>query len=106
VKPLLYVFRVLLTGLHLMRTGTIEANLPRLNEVIRLPYIDDLIARKRAESERTTLEDAELGFFAAEYERLVADLERARDESALPEQPSARHELHELLLRLRYALLR
>ena len=29
VKPLLYVYRVLLTGLHLMRTGEVEANLVR-----------------------------------------------------------------------------
>src|ERR1700758_5189092 len=27
VKPLLYVYRVILTGIHLMRTGKIEANL-------------------------------------------------------------------------------
>ena len=32
VKPLLYVYRVLLTGIHLMRTGEVEANLLRLNE--------------------------------------------------------------------------
>ena len=32
VKPLLYVYRVLLTGIHLMRTGQIEANLVTLNE--------------------------------------------------------------------------
>ena len=32
VKPLLYVYRVLLTGIHLMRTGEVEANLVRLNE--------------------------------------------------------------------------
>jgi len=30
VKPLLYVFRVLLTGIHLMRTGVVEANLNQL----------------------------------------------------------------------------
>ena len=30
VKPLLYVYRVLLTGIHLMRTGSIEANLVTL----------------------------------------------------------------------------
>lgn len=101
VKPLLYLFRVLLTGLHLMRTGSIEANLPRLNEEARLPYIDGLIARKRSESERTTLDDAELGLFSSEYQRLVAELEHARDTTSLPEQPSARHELHEILLRLR-----
>ena len=39
VKPLLYVFRVLLTGIHLMRTGRIEANLAVLNEEFSLPYI-------------------------------------------------------------------
>ncbi|MCY2968509.1 MAG: hypothetical protein NT069_33605, partial [Planctomycetota bacterium] len=38
--------RVLLTGIHLMRTGVVEANLPRLNESARLPYIDELIACK------------------------------------------------------------
>jgi predicted nucleotidyltransferase len=32
VKPLLYIYRVLLAGIHLMRTGEVEANLLRLNE--------------------------------------------------------------------------
>ena len=27
LKPLLYVYRVLLTGIHLMRTGVVNANL-------------------------------------------------------------------------------
>ena len=36
VKPLLYVYRVLLTGIHLMRTGQIEANLVTLNESFKL----------------------------------------------------------------------
>jgi hypothetical protein len=48
VKPLLYVYRVLLTGIHLMRTGQVEANLVTLNQEFRLPYIDDLVARKLA----------------------------------------------------------
>jgi hypothetical protein len=38
VKPLLYVYRVPLTGIHLMRTGQVEANLIKLNEDLRLPY--------------------------------------------------------------------
>lgn len=46
VKPLLY--RVLLTGIHLMRAGVVRANLRHLNVEYRLPYIDDLIARRRA----------------------------------------------------------
>src|SRR5437763_281403 len=31
IKPLLYVYRVLLTGIYLMRTGVVEANLVTLN---------------------------------------------------------------------------
>ena len=41
VKPLLYVYRVLLTGVHLMRTGKVEADLIRLNDVFRLPQVDE-----------------------------------------------------------------
>ena len=52
VKPLLYVFRVLLTGLHLMRTGEVEANLVTLNEIFRLAYIPELVARKSPVSAR------------------------------------------------------
>lgn len=36
VKPLLYVYRVLLTGIHLMRSSLVETNLVRLNEEARL----------------------------------------------------------------------
>jgi predicted nucleotidyltransferase len=42
VKPLLYVYRVLFTGIHLMRTSEAEANLITLNEEFRLPCIADL----------------------------------------------------------------
>lgn len=52
VKPLLYVYRVLLTGIHLMQTGVVEANLGRLNETAKLPYLDDLIQRKVTGAEK------------------------------------------------------
>lgn len=54
VKPLLYVYRVLLTGIHLMRTGEVEANLLQLNETFGLPYIPDLVAQKIEQAERAT----------------------------------------------------
>jgi uncharacterized protein len=101
VKPLLYVYRVLLTGIHLMRTGRIEANLPALNQEFRLPCIDQLIARKTGGTEKGTLDDADFALHEAEYARLRAELERASAESQLPEQPSAAPALHDLLLRLR-----
>lgn len=55
VKPLLYVYRVLLTGIHLMRTGQVEANLLNLNEVFRLSYLPDLIQRKLTGAEKSKL---------------------------------------------------
>ena len=103
VKPLLYVYRVLLTGLHLMRTGEVEANLLRLNQTRRLSYLADLVARKVEGPERATLDGADLAFHEREYRRLVAELEQARDASFLPEVPSAQPALHDLLLRLRRA---
>ena len=49
VKPLLYVFRVLLTGVHLMETGEVEANLRTLNEKFRLPFIPEPLIAKQAD---------------------------------------------------------
>src|SRR5262245_52287143 len=88
-QPLLYVYRVLLTGIHLMRTGEVEANLVRLNEDARLGHVDDLIVRKLAGPERSALDDADVAFHRREYGRLVADLEEAHRASTLPEAPSA-----------------
>lgn len=102
VKPLLYVFRVLLTGIHLMRTGRIEANVLHLNEEFHLPYLPDLVARKLAGSEQVTLGD-DVSFYQGEYERLSRDLELAYAASTLPEGPSARAALNDLLVRLRLA---
>ena len=101
VKALLYVYRVLLTGVRLMRTGEIEANLPKLNEAFRLPYVSELIDRKVRSPEKSGLNPAELAFHQSEYQRLQAELQRAAERSTLPESPSARPALHELLLRLR-----
>ena len=80
VKPLLYVYRVLLTGIHLMRTGVVNANLVELNDEARLPYIADLIARKQS-GENTALEDADVAFHQREYERLRVELQAAHDAS-------------------------
>jgi len=101
VKPLLYVYRVFLTGIHLMRSGEIEANLIHLNEEFRLPYIDDLVARKLEGAEKSTLQDADISFHQQEYERLRGELEAAYLASKLPEAPSCKTALNDLLIRLR-----
>lgn len=106
VKPLLYVYRVLLTGIHLMRTGVVEANLRVLNEEYRLPRVNELIARKVNGAEQGTLEADEVSFHEAEYRRLVARLEEEQGRSSLPEAADCRDELSKLLVRARLAPIR
>lgn len=102
VKPLLYVFRVLLTGIYLMRTGEIEANLVTLNEnIFKLPYLPELIRRKLEGAEKGTLDEADLDFYRKEYERLRGELQTAFEQSSLPEIPSGKDALNDLLIRLR-----
>ncbi len=103
VKPLLYVYRVLLTGLHLMRTGQLEPNLILLNEAARLSYIPELIERKLEGSERSTLDAADMEFHGREYQRLVGELEQAMETTSLPEKPSSGDALNDLLVRIRLA---
>lgn len=103
VKPLLYVYRVLLTGIHLMQTGIVEANLLTLNEKFRLPYIPELVSRKLSGKEKSTLPDADIEFHEKEYLHLRQMLEDESSRSALPEKTEARPALDDLLKRIRLA---
>ena len=101
VKPLLYAYRVLLTGIHLMQTGVVEANLVRLNETAKLSYLGDLIQRKVAGAEKERLTERDLDFHRGEYVRLREKLQQAHEASVLPETPRGSAALHDLLVRLR-----
>lgn len=101
VKPLLYVYRVLLTGIHLMRTGRIEANVETLNEEFGLGFLDELIELKRTGAEKQTLEDDEFEFHEAKFAELENELRHASERSQLPERPTAREALNDLLVRTR-----
>lgn len=105
VKPLLYVYRVLLTGIRMMRSGEVVASLPACNVEPRLPYIDELIHRKTAGAEREVMSEADAVFHRVEFLRLCHDLADAAERSRLPETASAatRAALHDLLLRVRLA---
>ena len=101
VKDLLYVFRVLLTGIHLMQTGEIQSNLPQLNEVFQLQFIDELIDKKKNEGELSFLDIVDLNYLTHEYARLSNHLEEARNKTHLPDKATNRQELHDFLLHLR-----
>ncbi|GAA3600586.1 nucleotidyltransferase domain-containing protein [Nonomuraea rosea] len=97
LKPLLYTFRVLATGTHLMRTGELEADLTHLY-AYGPAYLPDLVAAKRsAEHGRAP---STMGL-EADVERMTATLEQARDSSALPERAAAEEALHDLVVRVR-----
>lgn len=103
VKPLLYVYRVLLTGIHLLRTGEVQADLSVLNQEARLAHVEDLIAQKRTGSEQATLAASSLEWHAAEYDRLRAELRATAATSPLPEglPKDVAAALHDFLVRVR-----
>lgn len=105
VKPLLYVFRVLLTGIWLLRTAELEANLITLSDSFKLPWLSDLIDRKLAGPEQGALNDADEVRFEKYYQKLRLDLQMAHETNGaqLPESPSdkTREALNDLLLRVR-----
>ena len=82
VKPLLYAFRTVLTGLYLMRTGEVEANLEALNAAARLPFLTELMALKREGREGEPLREPP-ATYQAEHLRLVRELEEARQTTHL-----------------------
>lgn len=103
VKPLLYLYRVLLTGIHLMRSGKVEANLETLLAEYPQPGVLELIQRKRAGREKETMTPDETAGHEAAKLKLEARLTLERDSSQLREVPddSVRQALNDLLIRLR-----
>ncbi|HYG75945.1 MAG TPA: nucleotidyltransferase domain-containing protein [Planctomycetota bacterium] len=100
-KALLYLFRVAMTGLHLLRTGEVEANILKLNENFKLPFIADLVARKMSGKEKGRLQPEEFSGFLDHARVLEAQLDPAAESSTLPESVQNFSALNEFLLRLR-----
>lgn len=101
LKPLLYTFRVLLTGVHLMRTGEIQADLTRLTGD-GPAYLPDLIEAKRAAEHGALPRDAPgPSRLRDDVAALTARLEEERERSGLPEAPANRRALHDLVVRTR-----
>lgn len=106
VKPILYVFRVLLTGIHLMQTGMVEANLRTLNDEFQLSFIPELIARKTGGPEQQTLQTGEMAFFETKFGEWERRLIEAGERTNLPAENSAKAALNDLLVRLRFQSIR
>jgi hypothetical protein len=89
------------TGVVMMRTGEVNASLVECNEIERLPYVDELIARKRSGGEHGTLSGEDLAFYEREYERLRERLVAEAARSALPEASTSADAIKDLLRRIR-----
>jgi len=104
LKPLLYTFRVLLTGIHLIRTGELVADLLTLLELDPAAprYLGELVALK-AEQEHGPIPGpaSAVGPLTADLAALHLRLDEAQQVSPLPERVSAEPALHDLLIRLR-----
>ncbi|MFF5921567.1 DNA polymerase beta superfamily protein [Streptomyces flavochromogenes] len=102
LKPLLYTYRALLTGIHLMRAGEVQAHLPTLvEEVAEAPArLPDLVAAKAAAEHGlagVSVEDVR-----AETEALHGVLDEAQAVSGLREASVRAHDLlHDLVVRAR-----
>ncbi len=88
-----------MTGIHLLRTGKVEANLLRLNEHFGFGFLDELIARKVG-GENNSVGDLDWSFHEGRLAELEAQLDQAFQESKLPEDRD-RKAVSDLLVRLR-----
>jgi predicted nucleotidyltransferase len=104
VKRTLYVYRVLLTGIHLARTGRVEADLNLLlDDRPDLGVVRELIQLKRSGAEEATFGDEAIAPHRRRVEQLGAELVEAFASSAWPERPPARDAVNDLLIRTRLA---
>jgi uncharacterized protein len=101
-KPVLYAYRVLMTGIHLLRTGEVESDLLKLNEHFGLTFLSDLIARK-VNGENIPIGDLDWPFHEARLAELEGQLDSAFAESNLPEDRD-RKQINDFLVSLRLDL--
>ncbi|NXY97286.1 nucleotidyltransferase domain-containing protein [Streptomyces sp. BR123] len=102
LKPLLYAFRALLTGIHLMRSGEVRADLPTLlGEVTGAPpYLAELIEAKAA-AEHGPAAGADEARIGRDFQALHAVLDAAQAGSALPDGATAHAALDDFVVRHR-----
>ena len=104
VKRILYLYRVLMTGIHVLETGVIESNILKLNEHFEIGTISELIEMKQLEL--SALPEEKMLQCWDEIHELEASMTRAFETSMLPENPLGLQELSAWLVRVRKDQLR
>lgn len=101
IKHLLYAYRVLLSGIHLMRTGEVVAHIGVLRELYRSPVVEELVRRKQEGEEKAPLLPSEVVAHDKHLDDLEQQLQRAYEQSALPLEPTTTAALEDFVIRLR-----
>jgi uncharacterized protein len=106
VKSMLYTHRVALTGVHLLRTGELEADVRVNGSRYGFDDVLELVELKASGAEKATLDPELDARFRANWPRLEELLQQAHDDSSLPDEPPNREELVDWLVRARLQELR
>ncbi|HEY0137432.1 MAG TPA: nucleotidyltransferase domain-containing protein, partial [Nannocystis sp.] len=104
-KTLLYAYRVALTGIHLLRTGELVADLRTLAPQLGYPDALSLIHLKVLGAEKGAVTPEVDSQHRAAWPALEADLQRALEHSPLPEEAANEGACEAWLVDLRCARL-
>ncbi len=107
VKHLLYAYRVLLTGIHMMKTGDVLQDVVLLSEIhdhekdCGAEEIKELVERKRAGAEAMKLKEGEAAAHERRLDALEEALRVAQEKSNLPDEPTNLRALNDFTVKLR-----
>jgi predicted nucleotidyltransferase len=100
-KQVLYAYRVAVTGIHLLGTGELEADLSVLAERYGVSEAHPLIEVKRRTAEKVLLDRSDVALHRRALERVGQVLEDALAASPLPEEPQNGQACEQWLIDLR-----
>lgn len=100
VKSILYAYRVLMTGTHLMRSGRVQCDVRHLNDDFKLAFLEELIARKQLE--KAVDETLDWHFHANQLDLLESSMTAAFEASDLPTERDT-ESVNRLLVEIRLA---
>jgi uncharacterized protein len=101
VRECLYAYRVALTGIHLLKTGRVEANLTHLLPDYPQAGVDELLHRKRNQREKTPLPPDLKSRHRERLAELETELAQAFESSPLPAEHPDLRPMHDFVVRVR-----
>lgn len=100
-RSVLYAYRAMLTGIHVLEAGRVEAQLPVLIESYDVEGVNELITIKVEGSDEQVLDPELLQTHLGQLNELEKRLELAFEKSELPETVDNTRELSDYLVRVR-----